>query len=56
MDLPINDKELETIISALRLGGDTTSLYQKLWTYKMNYRKQKLSDGFSERNCKRNRR
>jgi|TARA_Y100000994_G_scaffold85231_1_gene70418 hypothetical protein len=29
MDLPINDKELATIISALRLGGDT-SLYQKL--------------------------
>ena len=41
MDLPINDKELETIISALRLGGDT-SLYQKLWSYKMNYRKQKV--------------
>ena len=41
MDLPINDKELETIISALRFGGDT-SLYQKLWTYKMNYRKQKI--------------
>jgi hypothetical protein len=29
MDLPINDKELSTIICALRLGGDT-SLYQKL--------------------------
>jgi len=29
MDLPISDKELATIISALRLGGDT-SLYQKL--------------------------
>ncbi len=29
MDLPINDKELKTIINALRLGGDT-SLYQKL--------------------------
>ena len=29
MDLPINDKELSTIIGALRLGGDT-SLYQKL--------------------------
>ncbi len=29
MDLPINDKELATIVSALRLGGDT-SLYQKL--------------------------
>jgi len=29
MDLPINDKELATIISALHLGGDT-SLFQKL--------------------------
>jgi|TARA_A100001234_G_C12523892_1_gene341480 hypothetical protein len=37
MELPINDKELETIISALRLGGDT-ALYQKLWSYKINYR------------------
>ena len=29
MDLPINDKELATIVSALRLGGDA-ALYQKL--------------------------
>ena len=29
MDLPINDKELNTIVSALRLGGDT-ALYQKM--------------------------
>jgi hypothetical protein len=36
MDLPINNKELDTIISAMRLGGDS-ALYQKLWTYKMNY-------------------
>ena len=42
MNLPITDKELETIISALRLGGDT-ALYQKLWTYKMNYRKEKVN-------------
>jgi hypothetical protein len=35
MDLPINNKELDTIISAMRLGGDT-ALYQKLWQYKMN--------------------
>ena len=41
MDLPINDKELETIISALRFGGDT-SLYYKLWSYKMNYRNKKV--------------
>ena len=33
MDLPINDKELSTIVSALRLGGDT-SLYQKLYIIK----------------------
>ena len=36
MNLPINEKELNTIISAMRLGGDV-ALYQKLWTYKMNY-------------------
>jgi hypothetical protein len=36
MNLPINEKELDTIISAMRLGGDV-ALYQKLWTYKMNY-------------------
>lgn len=29
MDLPIDDKELATIISAMALGGDT-ALYQKL--------------------------
>lgn len=29
MDLPINDKELQTIIKALGFGGDT-ALYQKL--------------------------
>ena len=29
MDLPINDEELNTIISAMRLGGDA-ALYQKL--------------------------
>ena len=29
MDLPINDKELATIVSALRLGGDA-ALYQKM--------------------------
>ena len=29
MDLPITDKELDTIIRALTLGGDT-ALYQKL--------------------------
>jgi hypothetical protein len=29
MDLPINDQELNTIISAMALGGDT-ALFQKL--------------------------
>ena len=29
MDLPIDDNELATIISAMHLGGDT-ALYQKL--------------------------
>ena len=29
MDLPVNDQELDTIVRALTLGGDTT-LYQKL--------------------------
>lgn len=36
MELPINEKELNTIINAMRLGGDT-ALYQKLWNFKMNY-------------------
>ena len=29
MELPINDNELDTIVRALTLGGDT-ALYQKL--------------------------
>ena len=29
MDLPINDEELNTIVSAMHLGGDVV-LYQKL--------------------------
>jgi len=33
MELPITDKELSTIVSALRLGGDA-ALYQKLKTVK----------------------
>jgi hypothetical protein len=31
MELPINDKELKTIVSALRFGGDA-ALYQKMNT------------------------
>ena len=33
MELPIDDKELATIVSALRLGGDAV-LYQKMNTIK----------------------
>ena len=36
MKLPINNKELDTIISAMRLGGDT-ALYQKLCSFKINH-------------------
>ena len=44
MNLPINEKELDTIISAMRLGGDV-ALYQKLWRYRMNYdNKQKQKE------------
>ena len=44
MYLSINERELNTIISAMRIGGDT-ALYQKLWSYKMNYlNKQKQKE------------
>ena len=36
MELPINEKELDTIISAISVR-ENIALYQKLWTYKMNY-------------------
>ena len=67
MDLPINDKELNTIVSALRLGGDA-ALYQKLKIIK-EIREENpggaykrllvnsldlLFDGLFKRNCKRN--
>ncbi len=45
MELPINDKELGTIVSALRLGGDA-ALYQKLNNIKQD--RQKLSDKTNE--------
>ena len=35
MELPINEKELETIILTLKLTQPTLS--NKLWTYKMDY-------------------
>ena len=40
MELPINQKELNTIINAMRLGGDT-ALYQKLWEYKLDRENEK---------------
>ena len=40
MELPINQKELNTIINAMRLGGDTP-LYQKLWEYKLDRENEK---------------
>ena len=50
MNLPINEKELNTIISAMRLGGDT-ALYQKLWSYKINLSRVLLK-GSSPKNFK----
>jgi len=66
MELPINDKELGTIISAMRLGGDA-ALYQKLKRIKDirdanpggPYKKlpvknlELLFNGFFKRDCKR---
>ena len=46
MDLPINDKELATIVSALRLGGDA-ALYQKLNTIK-NIREENPSGPYKK--------
>ena len=45
MELPINDKELATIVSALRLGGDA-ALYQKLNSIKQD--RKELSDKTNE--------
>jgi hypothetical protein len=36
VELPINEKELDIILSSMRLGG-STALYQKLWNYKIDY-------------------
>ena len=46
MELPINDKELKTIVSALRIGGDI-ALYQKLNTVK-EIREQFPNDSYKE--------
>lgn len=43
MELPINERELNTIINAMRLGGDA-ALYQKLWAFKLDYIENKKED------------
>ena len=35
LQLPINNKELEIIMESLK--SHNNELYQKLWSYKMNY-------------------
>ena len=66
MDLPINDKELATIVSALRLGGDTSlsktkidqeirELTQVVLTKKLPEKNlDLLFNGLLKRDCKRN--
>jgi hypothetical protein len=44
MKLPINENELNTIIKALLLGGDT-ALYQKLCTFRINHIDKQKSSG-----------
>ena len=43
--LPINEKELDTIIITLK--GSHPTLYSKLWTYKMNTLIKEKKDGLS---------
>jgi len=43
--LPINEKELDTII--LTLKACHPALYSKLWAYKMNDLKKEKKDGLS---------
>ena len=43
--LPINEKELDTIIITLK--GSHPTLYSKLWTYKMNTLNKEKKDGLS---------
>ena len=45
MDLPISKKELEVIIKTLK--SSNPSLYNKLWSYKINYLNKEKKDGFS---------
>jgi hypothetical protein len=45
IELPITEKELETIIITLKKIHP--SLYAKLWAYKMNYKNKEKKDGIS---------
>ena len=49
INLPITEKELDVIIEDMKLHGNR-ELYQKLWSYKMNYlhkEKQQKNYGLS---------
>jgi hypothetical protein len=45
MELPLTERELETIITTLRTVNPT--LHNKLWSYKMNTLKGEKKDGLS---------
>jgi len=45
MDIPITEKELDEILKSIRYS-DNSSLYNKLWCYKINYL-QKHKKGIS---------
>jgi hypothetical protein len=45
MKLPINEKEFEIIIKAIK--STNSQLYAKLWSYRINYLKKEKDDGFS---------
>ena len=45
MELPITENELDIIIEKLKTSNP--QLYAKLWSYKINNRKQENDDGIS---------
>ena len=45
IQLPINEKELETIILTLKSAYPT--LHAKLWSYKINYLNKEKNNGLS---------
>jgi hypothetical protein len=45
IELPITERELETIITTLK--GVHPTLYAKLWSYKMNTLNKEKTDGLS---------